>query len=353
MQFMTKKIVFLLKNSMRFLHISLIIVLYVPMALCQKEILIAENTFKIGAVSDQEFYYGFKEGDKIVLDLEVKDDKELKEVQIYEYPNTLIFSQSKIKKTSNKVINIRNTGVYKFRFYNSMLLASRTCQLKVVRIPKNPDAPFNSTVSWKTIQDSTFTPVETNYIAKSDTISKEIYAGAPKVSSTHAINGNKNYQIIDFILPDNTYSWSFYIACGDKGAKELEKVKSQIIKNISNIFFESNAMAALALTGVSIFNQVQGEDNVKYWFIPDDRNAVLFQNNQPFQSFKKGDVMSEASQMFIPKNGKVHLAILNDNLIEPIKVTINITAVQIINEYKTKVEQLLKVKNVEIPYLKN
>jgi hypothetical protein len=63
--------------------------------------------------------------------------------------------------------------------------------------------------------------------------------------------------------------------------------------------------------------------------------------------------MSEASQMLFPLKGKIYLALMNDNTIEPIKVNVNVTAIQILTEYKTKTEELPNIKSIQKPYLKN
>lgn len=112
-------------------------------------------------------------------------------------------------------------------------------------------------------------------------------------------------------------------------------------------------MAALALTGISYFNKVQGEDNVKYWFINDANNAALFNAGQAFMQYKKGDVINEASQMKSPLSGKIYLALLNDNTVDPIRVTIKITSIQVVNKWGTRIIRVMKVSNQQIPYLKN
>ena len=85
-------------------------------------------------------------------------------------------------------------------------------------------------------------------------------------------------------------------------------------------------MAALALTGASYINQVQGADNVKYWFLSSVDDVQRFNSDITFYQYKKGDVVNEAAQMKSPLKGRVYVALLNDNTIDPINVMIKATS---------------------------
>jgi hypothetical protein len=258
-------------------------------------------------------------------------------------------------KIVNKILNITRTGIYKFSFSNSAI-SGRICKVKIQRIAANESTKsFNSSVYWRTIQDTSYLPKEEKYLVKSDTIAQEIYSSSPQISSTSALNGNKNRQVVDFVLPDNTISWSFYIGTGSEGKEEFDRARNDFTQSAAIAVAKIpgyGAMAALALTGVSYFNKVQGEDNVKYWFLSDANSVALFEANQNFMHYKKGDVINEASQMKSPLTGKIYLALLNDNSFDPIIVTIKVTAVSVEQEWKTRIIQEMKVVNREEPYLK-
>lgn len=322
----------------------------------QSAIDITETTIKITALDEQEIYYGFCEGDKLIFNFEEVNGKELKEIEIMEMPTTSRFSDFKSKKIENKIIDVPRTGIYKFRFYNSSL-GGRVCKFKIQRIPASEKTKkFNSSVFWKTIKDTTYTPTEEKYLIKKEYVSKDIYSSNPQVSSQNAFNGNKNYQVVDFDLPENTVSWSFYIGTGNESAEEYERARMNFAQKAVEGFSKFSVygpMASLALTGVSYFNKVQGKDNVKYWFLSDANSVTLFQTNKPFYSYKKGDVINEASQVLNPLKGKVYLALLNDNTVDPIQVTIKVTAIQLNEEWGTRTVQAMSVSEREEPYLKN
>lgn len=318
---------------------------------------VAETTLKIDGLGGEEvFYYGFAEGDQLIFNFQEVNGKELKEIEIIELPSSSKFMDYKSSKIENKILNIPRTGIYKFRFSNSAV-GGRICKVKIQRIPvSDATKNFNSTVYWRTIQDTTYTPTEEKYLVKSDTTAEEIYSSNPQISSANALNGNRNSQVVDFVLPDNTISWSFYIGTGSEGKTEYDNAIASFTQNAAVAVSKIpgyGPMAALALTGVPYFNEVQGEDNVKYWFLSDANSVALFNAGQPFYQYKMGDVISEASQMKSPLNGKVYLALLNDNTIDPIKVTINVTVIQVSQEWASRIIQVMKVTNRQEPYLKN
>ncbi len=322
----------------------------------QSTIDIAENTLKVGGLGEEVFYYGFAEGDQLIFNFQEINGKELKEVEIVELPSSSKFMDYKTTKIENKILNITRTGIYKFRLSNSAL-GGRICKVKIQRIPASDATKnFNTSVYWRTVQDTTYIPTEENYLIKSDTIAQEIYSSNPQISSTRALNGNKNSQVVDFMLPENTISWSFYIGTGNEGGAEYDNARTSFTQNAAATVSKIpgyGPMAALALTGVSYFNKVQGEDNVKYWFISDANNVALFNAGQTFMQYKRGDVLNEASQMKSPLSGKIYLALLNDNTVDPIKVTIKVAAIQVNQQWGTRTIQVMKVSNRQVPYLKN
>ena len=320
-----------------------------------KPIDLTENTLKIGAISEEFYYYAFSEGDQIILNFEELNGKELKEVDISEYPSNVKFSDFKTKIIKDKIINVTTTSIYKFRFYNSSL-SLRTCKIKIQRVPTNQSlTKFNSTVYWEVHNDTIYTPREEKYLINTDTIAEEIYSSSPQISSQNALNGNKNYQIIDFVLPKNTISWSFCLGTGEEAKKEYESTMKEFetstIKSVSKISGYT-AIAHLALTGINLFKQSQGENNVKYWFLSDANSVSLFESGQTFFQYKKGDVKWEASKMEFPKEGKIYIALENDNSIESISCKIKVVAVKTQQNWGVRIVQDISVNTWKEPYLK-
>jgi len=319
----------------------------------QTAIDVVESTFKISGAGEEVFYFGFSEGDQIVFNFIEVNGKELKELEIIELPTSSKFMDYKTKKIENKTIHVARTGIYQFRFSNSAI-SSRICRYKIQRIPANDISKnFNTNVYWRTTFDTTYSTVEEQFLVNSDTIISDVFSSTPQISSQNAINGNNNFQVIDFYLPDNSIAWSYYIGTGIEGKEEFDRARDNFTQNLSSVVAEIpgyGPMAALALTGISYFNKVQGEDNVKYWFLSDENSVQMFEKRQPFMQYKKGDVVNEASQILAPLRGKIYLALLNDNTIEPIKVTVRVTAISVNQRFETRVVQKMKISTRKMPF---
>ncbi len=317
---------------------------------------VAENTLKIAALSEEVFYYGFAEGDKLIFTFEEVNRKELKELEIIEMPESSKFMDYKTKKIENKIINVNRTGIYKFRLSNSALLG-RICKIKIQRIPASDETKnFNSSVYWKTVYDTTYTPVQENYLIKTDTSAQPIVDQTAKISSQNAFNGNTNKTVVDFTLPKGTILWSYYIGVGNEGEQAYNRASDFFYNTASKTALRIpgyGTMAALALQGVNYFNKVQGKDNVKYWFISDWDNVLLFKSGSTFYQYKQGDVVNDASQMKIPKQGKVYLGLLNDNIAEPIDVTVKVTAIVVTQQWGIRTFQKMHINSREVLHLKN
>jgi hypothetical protein len=317
---------------------------------------VADSTLKIGGLGEEVFYYGFAEGDQIVFSFEEVNGKELKEVEISEWPSNSKFMDYKTKKIENKMITVTRTGIYKFRFSNSAI-GGRVCKFRIERIPGNEaNQNFNTAVYWKTLYDTTYTPVQERYLIKSDTAATMLTDQVAKVSSTNAINGNTNKTIVDVTLPEGTISWSYYIGTGSEGKKAYDDAKSKCLTASAGAAAKIpgyGPMVALALYGTNYFNKVQGEDNVKYYFITNWDNVQLFEAGGTFYQYKLGDVVNDASQMKSPLSGKLYLGLENDNVMDPIDVTVKINAISVTQQWGMRTLQKMSVSSREEPFLKN
>ena len=307
---------------------------------------VAENTVKISRFGEEIFYYGFTEGDQIIFSFEEVNGKELKEIEIVEMPSSSKFTDYKTKRIDKKRLTINRTGIYKFRFANSAI-TGRVCRFKIQRIPASATTKnFNTSVSWKTIYDTTYTTESEIYLEKSDTSVVNLVDQVPKVFAKKALNGNDNKTIVDFSLPKGTISWSYYIGVGNEGKRAYDNASNAFVstgaQNVSNMP-GYGALAALALYGKNYFLKTQGLDNVKYWFITDLDNVHLFKTNRTFKQYKKGDVINDADQMQTPRSGKIYLGLYNDNLRDAIDVTVKVTAIVVTERWKTKPVQQMNV----------
>lgn len=322
----------------------------------QSSIEVVDNTIKIGAFGDEVLYYGFAEGDQLIFNFQEVNGKELKEVEIIEMPGSSKFMDYKTKKIQNKTINITRTGIYKFRFSNSAI-AGRICKIQILRIPGSPEtAKFNTSVYWHTLYDTVYTPREETYIAAADTSIVKVVDQRAKVSSTSALNGNPNKTIVDFILPEGTVSWSYYIGVGAEGQKAYQETQTKFVQTAAakaSSIPGYGMMGALALFGYNAFVKAQGGDNVKYWFITNWESVLSFQKGGSFYQYKQGDVINDAAQMSSPKGGRVFLGLLNDNMVDAIEVNVKVSAVIVKKQLAKRIVQDITINKSEEAYLKN
>lgn len=181
----------------------------------QEPLDVTDQTIKLGGLKEEELYFGFAAGDKIVFNFKEADNKELKEIEILEYPNNSKFSDYKTKLVENKTITVSKQGVYIFRFKNSAL-AGRICKIKIQRIPASDETKnFNSTVTWETRQETTYNTYtkdvivgyDTTYVQKSkkELVNTELSEDMimDKTERVHSINNldYKNYKTVQVTLP--------------------------------------------------------------------------------------------------------------------------------------------------------
>lgn len=321
-----------------------------------KLIEVADFTLKISGVSEELFYYAFSEGDVIVFSFEEVNGKELKEIEISEFSGQSRFMDYKTKKITDKKISITQTGIYTFRLSNSAILG-RICKVHIQRIPKDDTAiNFNTAVYWKIQYDTVYYTVQERYLLKTDSAFISVMSQVAKISSQNALNGNSNKTIVDFSLPDNTVSWSYYLGVGNEGRKEFNDATDRFTKQVTPALLRIpgyGILGALALNGISYFNKVQGEDNVKYWFLADWNSVEAFNASKEFYQYKQGDVVNDAARMTAPRNGKVYLGLLNDNIMDPIEVMVKVNALTVTQVYATRPVKKYNVTSRKEPYLKN
>lgn len=325
-------------------------------AVAQSPVDVAESTLKIGGMGEEVFYYGFAEGDQLIFNFTEVNGKELKEVEITELPSSSKYMDFKTKKIENKNLFIARAGIYKFRFTNSAI-GGRICKFKIQRIPASFETQrFNTNVYWRSEYDTSYSIVQERYLVKSDTLITQPIEKVTKVSSQNALNGNASTTVIDFTLPDETISWSYYIGVGRESQAAYEAAKDKFINSSAAAVSKIagyGTMAALAIYGINTFSKVQGRDNVKYWFISDWQNVLQFKAGVSFNQYKQGDVINEAAQMKSPLNGPVYIGLFNDNLVEPIEVVLKVTAVQVKEQWAIRSVSQPQVSVNQVAYLKN
>jgi hypothetical protein len=321
---------------------------------CQDLINLAESTSKISGLTEEEFYFGFAEGDQIVFNFKELKGKELKEVEIIELPSSSKFLDYKTKKIENKTINVTRTGIYKFRFNNSAI-GGRVCNYKIERIPESGETrDFNSNVYWKTLYDTTFTTVQEEYLERDEFVTKTIVP-----VTNHYINSGSNATFkggtsritIPVTLPPNTQEW-YYEFTASRNKDEVDKVTStfKLAGELSMLIDQTGALGF----GIDLLTQPPGGD-VSNIYLMDFDNSRLFEAKQGFQHFPIGsreNIKSGVVKLTQGNNETVYLGIMNPDNMNGIHVAIEVVAITHEQELGTRNVEKMRVSKRKEPYLK-
>jgi hypothetical protein len=317
----------------------------------QNPVDVADLTLKVKANSSEEFLYSFAEGDQIVFSFSEVDGKELKEVEITEYPEDSKFLGYETSKIDKKIINVIEKGVYKFRFKNSHLLKGRICQIKILRIPASEASKnFNTNVKWVTEQDTTWNTYTKDFVIgydtllvqktkkvidKEETVEEIIMDKSQRVHSQTNDNGNKTF--VFFSLPDNSaadfetkkvIAWAYWIGVGEESNKAWQQnrktLSSGVSKAASMAFTPLGALAAGTLTNLIL--PTIGED-VKYGLV-DETNKGYFMNGMEYRAYDFGKGVAGYKRFTDPQlcQGKFYIVLYNDNLMQGIDANIKVSA---------------------------
>ena len=295
---------------MKFLCVG-VLLLVGSLVSAQTPVEVYNGTVKIASVSEEVLYFGFAKGDQVIVDFE-SIGRELKEFEILQWQQGSKFREDDKTKILGKKISISATAVYQFRLANRSA-TERECKLHIRRIPGSVSSrKFNSTVTWKTVNDTTYYPATEKYVVKRDTtiVNRESIV---TVQGTQSRYGSTT-QCPEFDLLPNAIAWSFYIGVnkpGQQGYQEAENKFAQAVSVKSPKLSDYSPLAALALTGKSYFTPIQNEQAITYSIV-DETNAALAKQQQPFKSIRSKKVTSDFSAMKEPNGGKCYFYLSNE-----------------------------------------
>lgn len=315
----------------------------------QTPIVIVESTLKIASLKEEVFYYGFAAGDKLIFNFEETNNKELKEIEITEMPSSVKFTEQKAKKIENKTFEIYNTGIYKFRFTNGIL--PRTFKFSIQRIPADASTQnFNTTVYTRTVDDTLYTTADENYIDRTDTVVTNFQDRTVKLSPF--AEGATYRSTFNFVLPENTISWSYYIYMNDAGKNIYTDAAKKISENpVKPKFANYTPLAAEAFGGDSYLKKLPEGNQVNYWVV-EGNNAELFMTGAQFRFIKKGTITNDFSRM--DRKGVLYFCFSNMNVKEPVNITVKITSLHINEVLRTRqVRKIVSIRPKTEMYLKN
>jgi len=358
---------FIYKEQMR--RITILLFLVTNFCFSQQTVDVAELTLKIGANSTEELFYGFAAGDQLLFSFEEINGKELKEIEIVGYPETVKYRDYSISKLETKSIRVNATGVYIFRFKNSNLLQGKTCKVKIQRIPANESlASFNTAVSWETRPDTTWNTITKNAIISYDTLytprTRKVLMKDEKLEEilldknqrVHSRLGKKgkNKSNIYFTLPEDesnsleskkVIAWAYWVGVGKESNQAWQKNREIIAKVVQSVAgFVLSPLGALASgTITSLILPKMGKEVI--YALADEKNGKLFSENSDYKTIDNGNGVA-GYQRFIDTDllhGKYYIVLTNDNFLQSIDVNIKVSAIIEHKKYNMETYNEMKI----------
>lgn len=311
-----------------------------------KPVNLIESSFIVRNRSSEHFYFGLAAGDRLTFKITTSSLKQIR-FEEYNYNGGPLFELSNPDSIINHTIEIEHDGIYYFSFEQSGFLAGRSfCSLTATRIPVSKETEkFNSTVYWKSQTDTIKYKETEKYIEKVDTIVTHI------VNQSIELKGKANSSSVLFFLPDNSTSWSYFIATGKDAEKVFTDAEKQFTTS-SPIIKKHGLMAGIAINGIASFAINPKCREVKYIFTYDNdivKNETIDSLNSisdfkiTYLDFKKvNDSIRKPTRLFIQNNSK-----------KKINVFIRITSVEIIDRWAIREIDKIRIETKDVPYLKN
>ncbi|MET0298633.1 MAG: hypothetical protein ABW036_02695 [Flavitalea sp.] len=273
---------------------------YVPKALD-----VTEQTIRIGGGKKEELMFGFAAGDRIIFNFQEMNNKELKEIEITEYPTLSRFSDYKTKAVKNKEIIVSQQGIYIFRLKNSSI-SKRICKVKIQRIPASESSVnFNSAVSWLTRQDTvwqsyttdvvvgydtTYVPRVKRVMVRSEVDEQLISDQVQRISSSS--RGENRASIVVSLPPDmrtpyktsTIIAWAYWVGVGPDASRAWQQNMRNVRERNLDYY---TPLGAYATGGIPTLDLPRNGQRINY-FITDLENRDLFMQNQPFRYVSDG-----------------------------------------------------------------
>jgi hypothetical protein len=313
-------------------------------------IVVADTVFKLPILGEQLLYYGFAEGDQVLISFQEENGKELKEMEIVQWPATSKFKQSKFSSLQNKALAISATGVYQFRFANTVML-QKNCKLKIERIPTDATKTFNCTVYWRTVYDTIYRnlkpPPPPESYKTAAIIPPTVYYLEPNTPD------HKPRLSVPIQLPDFTSEWYYtYTATTDKKKAETLKSSLQLSANLKQKIIQSGGTSFTA----DSLPMPEGSDSCRIYLL-DQSNRQLFDDHVNFRHFREGtreNTKSGVVKIKIATFPNSYLGLRNINPNSGIYIVLEAVAIIPPEEQDQVAEtQSVSVRAKNEPYLKN
>lgn len=328
-----------------------------------KPVEVCDLSLQFSNKEEQELFYGFAAGDKIVFSFSENVGAMLAEVEITEYPGNVKFKEVNTAAVKEKTIEVPKAAVYRFRF-RSDTKKDRTIKVRIQRIPQTDKTrTFVTAVKWVEKFDTVYQNNETRFekqmvkqtrrvLARTDTAIVSLADKTERIAAKASWSGSTSTKV-PVTLPNNKYetdrsyeviAWAYWIGSGEQAEKQyseanrlatLGKSAVSAAGKLGYLAGPYGALASLALDGVSYFTVPRGGNNIKY--------RVL---NKDAKMLDQGDGPAAYARHNVYTQGTLTFEMANDNYIEAIDARVRIIAVALVKTYRQ--EEYLEEKEVPV-----
>jgi hypothetical protein len=295
---------------------ALLIILATSLFGQSQELTLLHRKFPIRAYETEIISLAFEKGDIVSFNFKV-DKRNLSEIDIIMYPNSVIRSDFKTKQYKGEV-TIRKTGVYQFVLKNETI-TKRIVNAEISRIPNSEGGmEFNSVVAWNDVYDTiTYSEIE-DVLVKVDTAYHTVLDQNLTVHSTLSMEGN--VETVTFSLPKNTVAWSYFLGVNQQGEQAYLDAQNSMTGDIVSVIGFADPLIASLITGVSTIASSSNGEDIKFW-IGD------FMGGQATNYFKNGQVISDNSNFEGTRKGLLGFTFQNENQVTGVKVDLKVSAI--------------------------
>ncbi|WP_373549446.1 hypothetical protein [Haliscomenobacter sp.] len=328
-----------------------------------KPVEVCDLSLQFSNKEEQELFYGFAAGDKIVFSFSENVGATLAEVEITEFPSNVKFREVNTAAVKEKTLEVSRAAVYRFRF-RSDTKKDRTIKVQIKRIPQTEKTrTFATAVRWVEKFDTVYQNNETRFekqmvkqtrrvLARTDTAIVSLADKTERIAAKASWSGSTSSKV-PVTLPSNKYetdrsyeviAWAYWIGSGDQAEKQYSEANrlATLGKNavsaagkLGYLAGPYGALASLALDGVSYFTVPRGGNNIKYRVMNKDAK-VLDQGDGP-AAYARHNTYTQGTLTF---------EMANDNYIEAIDARVRIIAVALVKTYRQ--EEYLEEREVPV-----
>lgn len=297
-----------------------------------------------------KMYYGFAEGDEIIVDLGMENKKGTNQIKVTDYESgSVVFSKNGFQALEGLSIKIPKKAVYQFEFATNHTF-DRQCNLTIKRIPATEATKiFNCNVTWKDINDTAFTTVEEKIKVSSAFIPATIQTPINyyvNSGSNAALKGGKSRITFPITLPENTVEW-YYTFAATRNSDNVQSTLStmNLLGDLAKLIDNTGALSF----GINAVSKPPGANYCDVYIL-DSKNVLNFENKNDgywggIREASRENLMSGVVRInTCCQSGRYYIGLRNPDPMYGVNILIEIVAITEKANYET--HQIKKIASI-------